>query len=102
MSSLSHKFKKGMVINCTLKSKVNPPKVNYAWFLCDSANCDEEPSNKKSDSSLLRLNSLPNPEMKYLCLAENAAGSANISIRVFDTQRLNSKCTYSDNLKLCT
>ena len=82
-----------MVINCTLKKEVNPREVNYTWFSCDSANCDKE----VSDSSLLRLNSIQNPEMKYQCRAKNDAGSANISIEVFETERsnVNSKCNNS-------
>ena len=79
-----------MVINCTLKKEVNPREVNYTWFSCDSANCD-----KVSDSSLLRLNSIQKTEMKYQCRAKNDAGSANISIEVFKTERSNSKCNNS-------
>lgn len=97
MESSSYKFVAGMEIKCTLKTKINPPEVNFTWFSCESANCNKEHLTAISDSSLLRLDGIQNPQMRYLCRATNLAGSANISIDVFSTERSNSKCTYSDH-----
>ena len=69
-------FKKGMIINCTLKNtdEVNPPPV-YTWFSCDSASCDEESWKFEIKSESLRLDSQTRADMKYRCIAKNAAGS---------------------------
>ncbi|CAB3995372.1 V-set and immunoglobulin domain-containing 1 [Paramuricea clavata] len=77
-------FKKGMIINCSLKNtdEVNPPQVKYTWFSCDSASCDEESAKLKIESYSLRLNSQARIAMKYRCIAINAAGSDSKIIEV--------------------
>lgn len=98
MKTSTYVFKKGMVINCTLKSEeINPRQVNYTWFSCDSQTCDEESlSEKIVESSSLQLKSQPMPRMRYLCRVTNAAGSDTAVIDVINTQVV-SKCDHSNN-----
>ena len=88
-------FKKGITIKCKLKNprEVNPPVVTYTWFSCDSGNC----GNVEMKSQSLILNSLPRPNMKYQCMAKNAAGSGSTTIHVV---RQGSKCKARRTLAL--
>ena len=99
MKTSTYVFKKGMVINCTLKTEeINPRQVNYTWFSCDSESCDKESLGEKIvESPSLRLHkSQSKPQMKYLCRASNAAGSDTTIIDVITVQVI-SKCDYSNN-----
>ena len=89
-----------MTIICKLKNtnEVNPPEVNYTWFSCDSASCDENSEKLKNKSQFLQLNSQSRHEMNYRCIAENAAGNDYKIITVRD-QKSKSK-TWSE-LKIC-
>ncbi|CAB4019701.1 B-cell receptor CD22, partial [Paramuricea clavata] len=79
-------FRKGMIINCTLKNadEVNPPQVKYTWFLCDSKSCDVRSAKLKIEKYSLQLNSQSRHEIVYRCIAENAAGYDSQIITVFD------------------
>ena len=88
-----------MVINCILKTeKINPQQVNYTWFRYDSQTCDKESLGEIIvESPSLRLHKWQSkPQMKYLCRAQNAAGSDTLIINVMNTQVV-SKCDYSNN-----
>ncbi len=71
--------------------EVNPPQVNYTWFPCDNDNCDESSAKWKNKSQSLRLNSQPTPDMKYGCIAKNAAGSDFKTTHVIGQE---SKCKF--------
>ncbi|CAB4005680.1 vascular endothelial growth factor receptor 2-like, partial [Paramuricea clavata] len=82
-----HMFKKGMImiINCTLSKRVNPPEINYTWHSCDTVNCGKDIAKWKleSRSYSLRIDNQVKAEMKYRCIAINAAGkdeSATITV----------------------
>ena len=82
-----YEFKKGMIINCSLKNadEVKPPQVNYTWFSCESGNCDDETNwSLERKSYSLKLNSQTRENMKYRCIAENAAGRDFEDITVFN------------------
>ena len=80
-------FKKGMIINCTLKNphEVNPPNVSYTWFLCDTG-CDVDRAKLIVNSSSLQLTSHSRAAMEYRCIAKNAAGSDSKIIKVIDSR----------------
>ena len=86
-------FKKGMIINCTLKNadEVNPTDVDYTWFSCDSDSCDEESTKFKIESYSLRLNSQARANTKYRCIAKNVAGNDSETIEIVG-QAQGSKC----------
>ena len=82
-------FKKGVIINCTLKNaeEVNPQQVNYTWFWCAS-DCDgDRPHWKlKSKSYFLQVDRKPAGVFgtPYRCKAENAAGSDSKTTDVYN------------------
>ena len=68
-------FRKGMIINCTLK-RANPPEVNYTWYLCDAAECDNNSAQWKlySQGYSLRIDRQLKTDVKYRCMARNDVG----------------------------
>jgi hypothetical protein len=89
----THKYKEGLIINCSLK-RSNPPEVKYTWYSCDTPNCRGK-SQSLTEKSFLRLDSQPKSVMKYQCRAKNAAGYASKIIEVFKSAENNSKSTKS-------
>jgi hypothetical protein len=79
-------FKKGKMINCTLKNakEVIPPQVTYTWFSCDNVSCDVE--SVKREQYSLPLNSQARTDMFYKCIAKNAAGSDSWIIDVYNPE----------------
>jgi hypothetical protein len=93
----TYRFKKGLIINCSLK-RSNPPEVKYTWYSCNTPKCAESLTEK----SFLRLDSQLKSVMKYQCKARNAAGSASKIIEVFKSAENNSKSIKSKlQIQLC-
>ena len=90
----TYNHQEGMIINCTLKtSEINPKEVSYTWFTCESTGtCDHDSSTIIRKSPSLQLPSQKKHTKKYLCRAENDAGSDNETIEVIKAQVV-SKCT---------
>ena len=92
----THRYKKGMTIECTLK-RSNPPEVNYTWYSLNTINW------KLTEKlPILRLESQSKSVMVYKCKAENTAGSTSEIINVLKAKDNcpKRKYTKSHNLKL--
>ena len=65
-------FKKGMMINCTLKKGF---PVNYTWYSCHKE-CDKDTKwNIQSHNYSLRIDNQEKMLMNYKCKARNTAGT---------------------------
>ena len=88
----TYAFKKGMIINCTLKNAdINPPQVNFTWYSCGTSKCDEKSAKLRSESYSLQLDSQSHCSMNYRCKAENAVGSDYQDIEVIGQGKSESK-----------
>ena len=88
----TYAFKKGMIINCTLKNAdINPPQVNFTWYSCGTSTCNEKSTKLRSESYSLQLDSQSQSPMIYRCKAENAAGSDYQDIEVIGQSESESK-----------
>ena len=70
-------FKKGMMINCTIK-RANPPQpdMNITWYACENVDCakDDRAWKLKTHDYSLTIDNQAKAEVKYRCIARNVAG----------------------------